>query len=191
MLYANQCSVCHGVQGEGNGSVVGNGRFPLGPALSSGIAAGRTDGYIYGVIRVGRGLMPSYGDRIGNEDRWAVVHYVRQLQGQPAGGTAAAPGSQLPAATQPAAAVPAPATGTDTGAVTPAEIAVSILAELIAVRRGADTASLAMPRLKQFARRGFEQANAAVESGRGRSAPQADQEGFRVRSGRALVSGMR
>ena len=37
--------------------------------------------------------------------------------------------------------------GFDIGAVTPAEIAVSILAELIAVRRGAETAQLSMKRL--------------------------------------------
>jgi xanthine dehydrogenase accessory factor len=36
--------------------------------------------------------------------------------------------------------------GFDIGAVTPAEIAVSIVAELVAVRRGADTAALAMKR---------------------------------------------
>jgi xanthine dehydrogenase accessory factor len=38
--------------------------------------------------------------------------------------------------------------GFDIGAVTPAEIAVSIVAELIAVRRGAETVGLAMKRLK-------------------------------------------
>jgi xanthine dehydrogenase accessory factor len=38
--------------------------------------------------------------------------------------------------------------GFDIGAVTPAEIAISIVAELVAVRRGADTAALAMKRLK-------------------------------------------
>lgn len=79
-LYRNQCFVCHGAQGEGNGPVVGNGRFPLGPTLVGGTAPARSDGYLYGVIRVGRGLMPAYGERSSHTDRWAMVHYIRQLQ---------------------------------------------------------------------------------------------------------------
>ena len=38
--------------------------------------------------------------------------------------------------------------GIDIGAVTPAEIAISIMAELVAIRRGVDTGAMAMKRLK-------------------------------------------
>ena len=40
-----------------------------------------TDGYIFGMIRNGRGLMPTY-NRIEEMDRWDVVNYVRGLQGK-------------------------------------------------------------------------------------------------------------
>ena len=81
-VYNNLCFSCHGAGGVGNGPVVGPGKFPLGPTLVGGTALTRSDGYIYGVIRVGRGLMPPYADRISHNDRWAVVHYIRQLQRQ-------------------------------------------------------------------------------------------------------------
>ena len=39
-----------------------------------------SDQYIYGMIRVGRGLMPPWGHQIRPADRWAIVNYVRKLQ---------------------------------------------------------------------------------------------------------------
>ncbi len=105
-VYTNQCFVCHGAQGEGNGPVVGAGRFPMGPSLVTAAAAARTDGYIYGVVRVGRGLMPAYGDRVPDRDRWAVVHYVRSLQQQAGLISAPAAAPAAPATPEPTPAAP-------------------------------------------------------------------------------------
>lgn len=79
-IFSTYCSVCHGVAARGDGPIVGPGKFPLATDLTLPTTAGRSDGYIYAVVRVGRGLMPSYR-RIPPSDRWAVVNYVRHLQG--------------------------------------------------------------------------------------------------------------
>lgn len=79
VAYERQCYACHGPAGAGDGPVVGNGKFPFAAALNGDVTAGRSDGYLYAVTRVGRGLMPAYGDRLTERDRWAVVHYVRTL----------------------------------------------------------------------------------------------------------------
>jgi mono/diheme cytochrome c family protein len=75
------CFVCHGTTGVGNGPAIGQGKLPYAANLMLPITVNRTDGYIYGVIRSGRGLMPNY-KRIPSHDRWAVVNYVRELQRQ-------------------------------------------------------------------------------------------------------------
>ena len=75
------CAVCHGYEGKGDGPVVAKG-FPGIPLVGAASPApGRTDGYIWGMIRNGRGLMPTY-NRIEEFDRWDVVNYVRGLQGR-------------------------------------------------------------------------------------------------------------
>ena len=72
------CSVCHGEAALGNGPVT---QFGMpGINLTADMTKARTDGYIYGMIRNGRGLMPPY-NRIEEMDRWDVVNYVRGLQG--------------------------------------------------------------------------------------------------------------
>lgn len=81
VMFLRHCAVCHNPDGKGNGPIVGPGKFPMGPNLTLPQTVGRSDGYIYGVIRAGRGLMPSYGPRMSHMERWATVVYLRQLQG--------------------------------------------------------------------------------------------------------------
>ena len=76
--YAINCAVCHGDTGQGNGPAVTYGM--AGISIINDRVKGLSDGYIYGMIRNGRGLMPPY-NRIEESERWDVVNYVRALQG--------------------------------------------------------------------------------------------------------------
>jgi mono/diheme cytochrome c family protein len=78
-LYDIYCSVCHGPQGQGGGTI--EGPFPRGliNPLVSPRARGLSDGYLFGMMATGRGLMPNYR-RIPQEERWHIVNYVRRLQ---------------------------------------------------------------------------------------------------------------
>lgn len=77
-LYNSYCIVCHGDKGEGNGSVVP--KFPQPPTLHSDKVRGWSDGRIFHVITIGQNLMPSYSSQVNEEERWAIIHYVRVLQ---------------------------------------------------------------------------------------------------------------
>ena len=82
MHYQINCAVCHGDNADGTGTATRFG-FP-GISLQNDLAKGRTDGYVFGMMRNGRGLMPSY-NRIEERDRWDVVNYLRALQGRVTG----------------------------------------------------------------------------------------------------------
>ncbi len=79
--YQINCAVCHGPSGAGNGVVLKYGLFPPAIGGAANAAAGYTDGYIFGIMRNGRGLMPTY-NRIEESDRWDIVNYLRSLQGK-------------------------------------------------------------------------------------------------------------
>jgi mono/diheme cytochrome c family protein len=79
--YQINCAVCHGPSGMGNGAVMKYGLYPPAIGGAQNPAAGFTDGYIFGIIRNGRGLMPSY-NRIEEPDRWDIINYLRSLQGK-------------------------------------------------------------------------------------------------------------
>lgn len=78
-LFATYCSACHGIGGMGDGLV---GQKLGAPSLMTDRAKGYTDGYLYSIIKYGRGLMPKYGDKLYDPlQRWAVVQHLRTLQG--------------------------------------------------------------------------------------------------------------
>ena len=77
-IYNTYCIVCHGPNGEGDGSVVP--KYPRPPTLQSDKVRKYPDGSIYHVMTMGQNLMPSYASQIGSADRWAGIHYIRALQ---------------------------------------------------------------------------------------------------------------
>jgi mono/diheme cytochrome c family protein len=89
-LYHTFCSPCHGNIGAGDGLV---GKKMAAPSLLTDQARHYTDGYLFSIIRYGRGLMPRYGDKVRGTMRWEIVNYVRQLQ------SAAVPAPAAPATT--------------------------------------------------------------------------------------------
>lgn len=90
-LYHTYCAVCHGPAGDPAQSTVG---MRLGAmSLLTDRARAWPDGYLYSLVRYGRGIMPQYGDKVTRpEDRWAIVNYVRHLQAQAPAVNTGAPG---------------------------------------------------------------------------------------------------
>jgi mono/diheme cytochrome c family protein len=79
-LYSVYCMLCHGSRGEGDGPVIGAGRFPAPPSLHTEQSREYTDGTIYHIMTKGLGKMPSYADKLEPDERWMIVHYLHALQ---------------------------------------------------------------------------------------------------------------
>ncbi|MGQ0764699.1 MAG: c-type cytochrome [Gemmatimonadota bacterium] len=99
MYYQINCAVCHGNTGAGDGTSTTLGMIPM--PINAEMTRVRSDGYLFAIIRNGRGAMPSY-NRIEERDRWDVVNYLRALQGMTPGlpfetGPVAMPGVTGPA----------------------------------------------------------------------------------------------
>lgn len=75
------CAICHGPLGMGNGNATKYGMVGIAIGAGSLVATTRSDGYVFGMIRNGRGLMPSY-NRIEESDRWDIVNYLRSIEGK-------------------------------------------------------------------------------------------------------------
>lgn len=77
--YQERCVVCHGPLGNGVPTLTA--AYGAKPAnLQSRTFRDYPDGMIYHAIVKGKNAMPSYASDLTEEQRWAVVHYVRALQ---------------------------------------------------------------------------------------------------------------
>lgn len=96
------CSACHGYEGDGRGLVGTRWGSPV-PSFHDAKYSDRTvktgkDGYIFHTILHGvpdadpakPPKMPSYADKVNTLDAWAIVSYIRALQGSRPSGSAAA-----------------------------------------------------------------------------------------------------
>lgn len=73
------CAPCHSKIGDGRGMIVQRG-FPQPPSYYLARLRDAPNQHFYDVITHGYGAMYSYADRVGAEDRWAIVAYIRALQ---------------------------------------------------------------------------------------------------------------
>lgn len=80
--YGIYCTMCHGLDGSGDGTVTARG-FPRPADFRA--QQGLTSARIYGAISQGTGVMYGFSDRVPAPDRWAMTAYVEALRqsGQP------------------------------------------------------------------------------------------------------------
>jgi mono/diheme cytochrome c family protein len=83
-VFTVYCMNCHGEKGDGLGHLYTSGKYLVPPAsLITEKVVNYPDGSIYHVISRGWGVMAEHATLIRPEDRWKVIHYIRQeLQSQ-------------------------------------------------------------------------------------------------------------
>ncbi|MEQ1860584.1 MAG: cytochrome c [Chthoniobacteraceae bacterium] len=74
------CSVCHGLTGDGKGVVQQIAAWATVANLQDDRIRQQPDGQLYNTITHGKNTMGAYGPNIAVEDRWAIVAYIRALQ---------------------------------------------------------------------------------------------------------------
>lgn len=77
-LYAQHCKSCHGTKGKGDGTKAEKIDISCGD-FSTAEFAKISDGELYWKTTQGRKPMPSYKEKLGDSERWAIINYVRTL----------------------------------------------------------------------------------------------------------------
>jgi len=76
-LFNIYCAICHGLNGNGQGTLVKRGKFLGVPNYKD---RDITEGSIYHVIMYGRNMMGSHASQLNYKERWQIVQYVQHLR---------------------------------------------------------------------------------------------------------------
>jgi mono/diheme cytochrome c family protein len=81
MLFSQNCTMCHGESGRGDGPAASSLRIP--PANLYDHIPYHPDQFFFGVITNGLGgVMPSFKASISDDDRWNILNYLRDRFGE-------------------------------------------------------------------------------------------------------------
>lgn len=89
-LFEIFCIHCHGPEGQGNGSIVANGKFPPPPAYN-GPLKDLPEGKMFHTLEYGKNMMGSHASQLTQAERWKIIMYVQMLQKLPGAMPEAAP----------------------------------------------------------------------------------------------------
>lgn len=92
-LYLVNCGICHGEKLDGNGPLYkgGDGPYPAKPAALVGDPKymAMAEGTMFHSLTYGFNTMGSYASQLSTEQRWMVIHYIKEKQAASGGGAAA------------------------------------------------------------------------------------------------------
>jgi len=82
-IYADTCSKCHGDTGMGDGPEADM-YDPVPASFADAKMMGMmTDGELFYKMTEGRKPMPSFKKKLTDEERWQLVHYIREFARKP------------------------------------------------------------------------------------------------------------
>lgn len=78
-IYATQCAMCHGANGDGKGDLAADMKLTLRDWRDPDSLKDMTDGELFYILTKGKGDMPGEEDRMKAEQRWELINYIRSL----------------------------------------------------------------------------------------------------------------
>ncbi|HEY4776823.1 MAG TPA: cytochrome c [Candidatus Acidoferrales bacterium] len=89
-IYSTRCQHCHGERGNGKGERAGDLSIAPSDFTDSHAMGLVSDGELFWKISHGRRPMPSFQDKLSEQERWELVDFIRTFAQRPGTGVAPA-----------------------------------------------------------------------------------------------------